>query len=300
MSEALADAIRIAEWWQGSIVHVTRLNHAAQNNGHDYWIIATQTCNLYSKNFEQIPVFEVIAAKRIESLNAAFVKGDHPRTLHVRGRLGDDFAFFSVDIQSRTWISRNVLAEIGGPDFKLVDEPKGSAEWGKNQWLETFSGWLGRSYTRVALPDEFNDALAASKIKDILHSKLAKHADKLYGIFISLALDSEEQWSGILGLMPPPYLLSIKLVAFNNEDPAPLKAGLIKQLFVDKVENGTDGDGNKILVTRAELAQQHNIRLIKQAIDAQTTAEVYLDELKDYIRYSLVDHLSSASMASPA
>jgi hypothetical protein len=301
MSSVLAEAIKQSEWWQGSILRATRLGGALQGNSDDdYWIIASQTCNLYSKNFEQIPVFEIVSAKKIEKPDPAFVKGDHPRTLHVRGRLGTEFVYFAIDIQCRAWIPRQLLAEIGSPDFHLIDEPKeGAADWAKNQWLEIFSGWMGRSYTRVALPDEFNDALAGSKIKDVLHSKLTKHADKLYGIFISLSPDSDDPWTGILGLMPPPYLLSIKLVTYNDVDPAPLKESLIKQLFDATLESGQVENGKKILHSRADLARTHNIRIIKQGIDAVTTGEVYLDELKEYIRYSLVDHLSNASMASP-
>ncbi|MDA7086641.1 hypothetical protein PH586_09650 [Pseudomonas sp. SA3-5] len=302
MSSALAEAIKQGEWWQGSVLRANRLDGDLQGStDDDYWVIASQTCNLYSQNFEQIPVFEIVSAKKIEKPDPAFVKGDHPRILHVRGRLDAELVYFAIDIQRRAWLPRQILAEIGRPDFHLIDEPKeGGDNWEKNQWLDAFSGWLGRSYTRVALPDEFNDALSSSRIKEILHSKLTKHADKLYGIFISLSPDSDEPWAGVLGLMPPPYLLSIKLVTYNDEDPSALKDALAKQLFDATIESGRDETGKKTLISRADLARSHRVRIVKQSIEAVTTGEIYLDELKEYIRYSLVDHLSSASMASPA
>lgn len=301
MSSELAEAIKQGEWWQGSVLQATRLSNVLQgSDDDDYWIIASQTCNLYNSNFEQIPVFEIVHAKKIEQPNPAFSKGDNPRVLHARGRLDEDLVYFSIDIQRRAWIPREVLAKIGNPDFHLIDEPKeANTDWAKNQWLEVFSGWIGRSYTRVALPDEFNEALSNSRIKEIIHSKLTKQSEKLYGIFISLTPDNDEPWTGVLGLMPPPYLLSIKLVTYNNEDPTLLKNNLITQLFDASLENGHNAKGEKIYISRSDLARNHGIRIIKQGVDAVTTGQIYLDDLKEYIRYSLVDHLSNASMASP-
>jgi len=301
MPDSLVQRIKNNEWWQGSVIKASRLDDELKGESDDdYWVVASQTCNLYNENFERVPEFEIVAAKKVESANPAFIKGDNPRTLHARGRLGDDLAFFSLEIQRRAWVPRNLLAELGRPDFHLIDEPKDSdPSWLKNQWLDTFSGWMGRSYTRVALPDDFNDALVSSKIKDVLHSKLTKHAEKLYGIYISLSPDSDDPWQGVLGLMPPPYLLSIKLVTYNNEDPLPLRDSLISMLFDNSIEAGRDSAGSKLYTSRAALAREHNIRIIKQSIEAVTTGGIYLDDLKEYIRYSLVDHFSSAAMASP-
>lgn len=265
--------------------------------GAGYWVIASQTCNIYNADFEAIPVVEIVAAQRIDAINPAFVKGDHPRTLHVRGVMNGDVAFFSINILSRLWIPRQILSQTA-PEFHLFDEaPDTSPDWRKNQWLNLFSGWLGRSYTRVALPDEFNDALSYSKIKDVLNTKLTKQGDKLYGIYLSIAPDCEEPWEGITGLMPPPYSLAIKLVVDAGEDPSALKDALIEQLFEQKVVDNTSDEGEKI--TRSALAAKHGIRIIKQGIEAQTTEQISLDELRYYIRYSMVDHLSNATMAVP-
>lgn len=291
-------AIKAAGWWQGSIVGSAQLAAACPvPEGADYWVMASQTCNLYNADFEAIPVAEMVAAQRIDAINPAFVKGDHPRTLHVRGVLDGEVAYFSINILNRFWIPRQLLSQLV-PDFHLFDEmPDSSADWRKNQWLNLFSGWLGRSYTRVALPDEFNDALNFSKIRDVLNTKLTKQGDKLYGIYFSIAPDSEEPWEGITGLMPPPYSLAIKLVVDAGEDPEALKKALMEQLFEHKVSDNTVDKGEQI--TRSALAAKHGIRIIKQGIEAQTTEQISLDELRYYIRYSMVDHLSNAAMAVP-
>ncbi|WP_122662325.1 hypothetical protein [Pseudomonas viridiflava] len=298
-AEVLAD-IKSANWWQGSIVSSAQLSKAGidLSESGNHWIVSSQTCNLYSADFVGIPVIELVGAERIDKINPALVKGDHPRTLHVLSSIEDETACFSLNILNRKWISRETLSRLR-PEFNLYDHlPDSGPEWRKNQWLNLYSGWLGRSYTRVALPDEFNDALRASKIRDVLNDKLAKQGDKLYGIYLSIGPDREEPWEGILGLMPPPYLLSVKLVVDAGEDADSIKSILLKQLFEDKVEDKTDIENPS--KTRAELAVKHGIRIIKQGIEAQSTEEITLDELRYFIRYSMVDHLSNASMAAPA
>lgn len=105
---------------------------------------------------------------------------------------------------------------------------------------------------------------------------------------------------GYWDLCLPPICSSVKLVTYNDEDPSVLKDALIKQLFDATIESGRDETGKKkILISRADLARSHRVRIVKQSIEAVTTGVIYLDELKEYIRYSLVDHLSSASVASP-
>jgi len=41
----------------------------------------------------------------------------------------------------------------------------------------------------------------------------------LYGIYLTIASDTDEGWNGSLGEMPPPYQLEITLVTYENIDP---------------------------------------------------------------------------------
>jgi len=138
--------------------------------------------------------------------------------------------------------------------------------------------------------------MCRSKLRDVFEKKLAKQKNELYGIYFSLEADNEEPWSGVLGEMPPPYLLSIVLVTYEDVDPELLKTRLLKSLFEDKVKDPEHATGK---VCRAQLARRYGIRLIEADVDAMSVAEITLARLKSLVRYSFVDHLSDSSMAVP-
>ena len=243
-----------------------------------------------------MPVFELIAARLIDKCEPQNSKGDNPRILHVEARSANDkIMALELDIQKRWWLPRPLLAELEAPTFHVRDARREvDSDRSKNQWLDKFIGWLARSYTRVALPNAFNEAMRKSRIEEILKEKLTKHKDKLYGIYLSVASDADNGWDGIIGEMPPPYLLEITIVTYEDDDPELLKNELVALLFQTEVQNPDD---NTKKITRANLARKNNIRIVKSAIDAKTIAGVSLLDLQDFIRYSFVDHLSDSSMA---
>jgi hypothetical protein len=202
-----------------------------------------------------------------------------------------------LDIQKRWWLPRRLLADIPAPTYHVRDAPRHvEQDWLKNQWQDNLAGWLARSYTRVALPNAFNEAMRVSRFKDVLENKLTKHKDNLYGIYLSIGADADEEWHGVPGEMPPPYLLNLVLVTHEDADPEVLKAQLLKQLFQDPIPDPENPTGVKI--TRAALAKRHKIRVVEAAIEAKSVSDLTLLELKSLIRYSLVDHLSNSSMAA--
>lgn len=297
-AKELLEAIEARMWWQGSVIPAINLGHiVGESKEVSHWIIASQTCNLYNEKFDLVPVFEVVAAKQIDKCSPDKVKGDSPRQIHVVASSEDGLICLDIDIQKRKWLPRSLLAELPPSKFHVIDAAKQRQHaWLDKQWLDLFSGWLGRSYTRVALPDDFNDALARSKIDDVLRKKLVNHKDDLYGVYLRLDYDSEESWSGALGQMPPPYNLGIVLVTHEHADPQSLKNKLIKQLHEDEVP---DPDDSAYKITRAKLAKRYQIRTIKDDIEAQSVAEIRLLDVKRLVRFSLIDHLSNSSMAAP-
>lgn len=116
----------------------------------------------------------------------------------------------------------------------------------------------------------------------------------LYGIYLLVESDTDNGWNGILGEMPPPYLLEITLVTYEDVDPDLLRKELADHLFRTQLQDPEDRTKK---TTRADLAHRHNIRVIESAIEAKTIAAVTLLELKSRVRYSFVDHLSNSSMA---
>jgi len=239
-------------------------------------------------------VFEVVGAYGVDECSPAKVKGDDPRVLHVEAESADLKMALNVDIQKRKWLPRNCLALLPAPEFHIKDRVNQAGSL-KDQWLDNFSGWMGRSYTRVALPDEFNDALGESRLKQILEEKLAKEKDALYGIYLTIEPDSDEPWTETLGLMPSPYLLGITLLVHEEHSPVTVRSKAVKQIFKDTLPDPLDGTKK---VTRAELAKRHGIRIVEAGVESISVADISLQEMKRLVRYTMVDHLSNSSMAA--
>ncbi len=294
----LLEKIEQKNWWQGSVISAADLSKYVNiEYKSDFWVIASQTCNLYNPSFEKIVAIELIAARRLEQCSPGFCKGDHPRTLHVAALSSDsENLSLELDIQNRIWIQRRLFADLQKPIFNIRDECLTSDPENKNRWLDNFIGWLARSYNRITLPNNFNKVMKSSKIEDVLQNKLTKYHKDLHGIFLSISQDSDENWFGSIGNMPPPYLLEITLVTYMDANPDFLKSELIKKLF-DKNFPDIEQEDKKICISRADIAQRYGIRIIKAGVTAKTIAEVSLLDAQNMIRYSFVDHLSDSSMA---
>lgn len=291
----LAEAIKSAGWWQGSILPESSFNgEQPTGQGDGWWVITSQTCNLYNIDFGKIPVFEMVAAKKIDitELDKAVAKGNNPRVLHVQAMGDGETTYFEIDIQNRAWVKRARLVELGAPAYEIIDAHRESHDWVNNQWLDSFAGWISRSYTRVTLPDEFNHILRQSKIQAILDSKL--RSESLYGIYLSINHDHEEEWMGNLGMMPSPYFLEIMLVTDEDEDPEPFVAKLKAQLFENKAQF-TIG-GQELNISRADAAKRLGLKIVLAGITGKNIAETTLLEVKSMIRYTLNDYLSRAGV----
>ncbi|MEN5045137.1 hypothetical protein [Pseudomonas koreensis] len=284
----LATVIKSTGWWQGSVISEKRLqSHSSDDSGDGWWIVASQTCNLYNPDFCKIPVVELIAARKVEKLDKSFSRGNNPRLLHLEAIGNSETVYFEVDIQKRTWLNRAQLASLGSPDYEVVDSSRDTHDWTNTQWLDNFAGWIARSYTRVTLPDDFNTILKESRIQDVLDSKLLR-STKLYGIYLNISSASEEEWTGNLGLMPSPYFLEILLVTDEDENPDQIVIDLKKALFEDKVAIKVLGE----TITRAEAAKRQGLTISRAGITGQNIAETSILSIKSSIRYTLNDYLS--------
>ncbi|MDH4610309.1 hypothetical protein [Pseudomonas sp. BN102] len=285
--------IRELGWWQGSVIVASDLaGYIPIQADVDFWVITSQTCNLYNYSFDKVPNFELVGARRIEKCLPGFSKGDHPRALHVEAIRPDETISLEINILQRQWLDRSVLSNLPPAYAEIVDSiDSGDPDFIKKQWLDKFSGWLARSYTRVTLPDQFNQALSECKLKSYIEEKLAANSNQLYGIYFSLSPDSDDEFAGALGLMPPPYALEIVIVCHGDVDPEPLKSEIVKKIFDDEVKV-KGGEGKK---TMAKMAEERGIRMSRQGIIARTTDDITLKELRSLTRYSFVDHLSDSS-----
>jgi len=175
-AEKLIAQITENRWWQGSVIPDKSLSgFVEQKSNIDYWVVASQTCNLYNPDFKKIPVFELIAGRKIDKCLPQFSKGDNPRIIHVEAFSDNGKISVEIDIQKRNWLPRHLLAELEKPIFNVQDSKCGDDPYLKYQWLDNFIGWLARSYNRITLPDKFNEAMRLSRIEEVLQKKLTKH-----------------------------------------------------------------------------------------------------------------------------
>lgn len=280
-------------WWQGSLIEASDLARLGNNcEESKWWIITSQTCNLYNPSFDKVRVFEIIAASEIAKCDKSKISGYDPRILHIEARCKKNIIFLELDIQERRWLPRRMLADLNTPLFHVSDLTQNNTN---KQWLDNFIGWLARSYNRAAFPDVFITAMQESRLKEIIDKFVKQNDNNLYGIYFSLEIDSEDKWCGVLGEMPPPYVLGITLAVNENIDPGPLKQQLITRIFSDEVQSPNDSSKK---ITRAELAKQYQIRITREGIEVESVAEITLKTLVGLIRYTYHDNLSASSMAA--
>lgn len=227
--------IKEKKWWQGSLISCDALpGTQGDSETFQWWVITSQTCNLYISNFDKVPTFEVIAATEISNCDSGKIKGDNPRILHIEAQSEEKSIALELNIHKRQWLPRHLLADLSAPSFHVRDIKKNSEpDWFKKQWLDKLIGWLARSYNRVALPDKFNGAMNGSKLNDFLSKFAKKKNDDLYGIYLLIGMDrdNEDKWNGLLGEMPPPYSLGLNLIIYEDIDPEPLRRELLKNIF---------------------------------------------------------------------
>lgn len=282
--EELLTKIEEKGWWQGTVISKDTLLDECDCQCSEFWVIISQSCNLYNPCFDNVSVFEVVAACRVPVCDPSKSSGDNPRILHVEAvsKTGE-IIMLELDIQTRRWLQRRLLGTIEKPNFQVLDS--------KKRWLDNLIGWIARSYTRISLPNEFNNTIRDSKIGDLLKKFFKKYHDEIYGIYLFVEYGGEDKSTvDVIGKMPPPYDLGIILITEEHADPDNLKNELIQKIFTDKI-----GDKD---TTRAELARNGGIRLIDEGIEAKSIAETSLLELKPLVRYTFFDHFSDSSMAT--
>lgn len=296
-NEAIAK-LEAAEWWQGSLVHRSSIAEFVEHLPEcEWWVVASQACNIYNCDFQTVPVVELVGASVIQALGESR-KGSHPREIDLLAKGEEEELLIKAESQKRIWIPRHLLVDLEAPKLHLRNNRTNPFTY-ETQWLDKFSSWLARSYTRVALPNEFNAALGRSKIRDILESRLAKKQhDDLYGIFMTITADEPDDSVNELGLLKPPYDLGILIACYEDADPQPILAQLKKQLFLDKIKD-PDDTGNQATITRAELAKRLEIRIIEADIEVKPISDIYLSELlgPNTVRYNMIDHYSVSNIS---
>lgn len=170
----LADAVEIQNrgWRQGSVLDPRTttvafpLDHRLEHD--EFFVLYTQSCTVVSRRFSTDPKVELIVAKLISKYKGKSPEatGKNQRKLHVA--YSDGSAALEFDFNRRFSIDRRLLLDFHPAEGMIIGEI-GALKLG---------AWIGRAYTRIALPDALVENM---RKKGGLIDSLKKALDTPYG-----------------------------------------------------------------------------------------------------------------------
>lgn len=277
--------------------------------GATHWVIATQTCNVQNDNLVSVPAVELIAAREIgdAAFDAGLGLGERPRQLHTRAH-GDGSLAMALHIHERAWIPRGALAEVASSRWAIEDLPGDRS----GRYKEIFSNWLARSYVRVELPDDFNQALAVAGVKDKVFSRIKRKGPLIQGIYLSfrhaveVGDDDEESTEGAsmtpseVAKSAPPWHVGITVVVMENcpEDDRREVLGLLQaihdqsRLPITKLPAHLRSNG-RTKCSMAEIASSLGV-VIEKTVEVVGVKSWTVHDLAGSLRFTDYDYLSSA------
>ncbi len=299
IDSACVSDIKNLGWWQGSFA----LKSSFVENGIDvpfecdFWVLASQTCNICSENFESVPLVEWIGASKIDAktYTESGIKssGSHPRNLFVYATSSDGLEqeYFSLEIHARIWHDRRKLAKLVPLSIQLRDSVTGSAAKQK----DAFIGWMARSYTRVELSNELNDALTESRVIKILDKEVAGLSSDLYGIYLEIASNDGVHPTHLIPAANNMCDVDVMFICKDTADILDIQTRLsnaMKRKVGNPLKRPDAKDG---LPKEVELVERAKHYFLNVTVLAKSWTDVNLNQLGGLVRYTLQDHLSNST-----
>lgn len=284
----LAGKIRGAGWWQGSVVEAAVLGQVDPSlpGGATHWVVASQTCNLYSSDFERIAKVEFVGARLVPEGQgkAAMRGGRHPRQLEVLATGEAGQAWILCDSQARHWGARSCLAKLA-PAMALRDDPGGAPD---DRHKDIFARWLARGYTRLELSDELGVALDKGKFKQAIDNLVKRHERQIFGIFFELDAFDQEQ-VGIENIKPP-CGMDLTVVVRTEEHVGPVSQSM-SELFDDAtVPNPSGPKRSRVDAMKADVG-------LSFAHKVAPAHRWTVPDIERSVRYNFPDHYSGSDEA---
>ena len=158
----IVSAISAAGWLQGDIIsgealveHIPAGVLESQFDGKapTHWVLASHSCTVHARTFDDAPLVEWIAVKVKKKPFAKHLNAINPRVLQLQVT---ERQILELKIHRRVWTSRAILPTLPrNSDITLSDELRG-----------IFSYWLAHAYNRIAMPDELVNRLKAEHGED--------------------------------------------------------------------------------------------------------------------------------------
>lgn len=316
-SSHLLDGARVAEqiadrdWWQGSIFATSDFaNGLPALDGSSHWIVVSQTCNLRNPSLEKVPSVELVAARPIDAIDKKYGRGLNPRVLHTKAYFGEsEEQCYELQIERRCWIPRESLA-VNVPSCGALKDLDGDLE---GRFKEEMANWIARSYTRVELPDQFNEAIRKSKLGKVLE-KISKLDDGVHGMFFEVSQysdhdedDEDDEDTDEIEPMSPsevaesvaPWAVELTVVCYDNATREEIEKLLVKTSEevhdVSLLSDGVSPTGAKCSVR--QVASSYGLHLV--GMQAVLDVAWRVPDLMRTLRFTNYDHLSGSDELSP-
>lgn len=264
-------------WWQGSVIEAGALRSVEPSlpEGFDYWVMASQTCNLYNNNLEKISKVEWVGANKVDKSEPKQKGGRNPRLLETMASHPNGDVWLVCNTQERHWGRRANMARIK-PSMALKNA-LGAAQSERHK--DNFAAWLARAYTRLELSNELGHALDKGKFMAAVEKLIDAHEADIFGIFIKV---SDDEGASPEHVKPPCYV-DLKIVVERRGDLEKVNKKLA-DLF--NAEFATP-NGKK---TRTQiLATDHKIIVDPQAMPAVRWDATLIEQ---HMRFNFNDYLS--------
>lgn len=178
-----AQVLLEAGWTQGSVFlpneHIRIPAHLDRDAAH--LVVCTQACSLVSDSLAKDPHVELAVAVPVAKYSAKSgpATGKEVRRYHLPVA-GATFQVLEVDINARFTVPRDVLLRFSPSAARPPEDA-----------CRAFAGWIGRYYTRIALPNELVIRLRAgvsNSLEEFLRAARAgsgaRHHEDVHSIYV--------------------------------------------------------------------------------------------------------------------
>lgn len=265
-----ADAAKICDagWRQGVVLDPRATGIAVPDriklSEDEYLIICTQSCSVVSPRFSVDPDIELMVVKPLKKYKdrAPEATGKNARKLHVPLLNPGEIVALECDLNRRFDYDRTTLLKSEILHQFEIGEA-GSAK---------LAVWLGRSYTRIALPNKLVDCMRVALLKQLeqaLETPYGKEADPVHHQVPYVYLKWDPVAEGAQS-----YTLDFLFICDEYAAAGVLEEAL--QVAFAGFVGGVAKDG-----------------IILQSFACQAASETFLTDLDGFERFSEWDYLSN-------
>jgi hypothetical protein len=253
-------------WRQGSIFDPRGILEEITLADGELLIICTQSCTVVSSRFTTDPVVEAMVIKPLAKYNhkAFEATGKNQRKLHIEIINNTHFKCIECDFNRRFFFDRRKLLDLKQL-LELEIDNEGSTK---------LAGWIGRAYTRIALPNLLVERIKIDLLQIILACLDQKHphsqidASPIYESVSFIYLDWQPR-KDVSDL----YELKFIFLCADVKTEEILERELFEKLEAYQTETG-----------------KHGVKIT--SLICRTPNTTFLTDLNGYERYSEWDFLS--------